>query len=59
MRSQLADAARRRLNENVSRMTAEERLAAFLAHCQLIAQLAAAGASVQRQPRNTVPWNAR
>jgi cell division protein FtsB len=59
MRSQLADAARRRLNENVSRMTAEERLAAFLAHCQLIAQLAGAGASVQRQPRNTVPQDAR
>ena len=59
MRSQLADAARRRLNEDVSRMTAEERLGAFLAHCQLIAQLARAGASVQRQPRNTVPRNAR
>jgi cell division protein FtsB len=45
MRSQLADAARRRLNEDVKRMTAEERLAAFLAHCQLIAQLAGAGAA--------------
>jgi hypothetical protein len=59
MRSQLADAARRRLNEEVKRMTAEERLAAFIAHCELIAQLAEAGASVQRQPRNTVPQNAR
>jgi Na+(H+)/acetate symporter ActP len=59
MRSKLADAARRRLNEDVSRMTAEERLAAFLAHCQLIAQLAGTGASVRRQPRNTVPRNAR
>jgi cell division protein FtsB len=59
MRSQLADAARRRLNEDVKRMTAEERLAAFLAHCQLTAQLAGAGASVQRQPRNTVPRDAR
>jgi cell division protein FtsB len=59
MRSQLADAARRRLNEDVKRMTAEERLAAFLAHCQLIAQLAGAGASVQRQPRDTVQRNAR
>ena len=59
MRSQLADAARRRLNEDVKGMTAEERLAAFLAHCQLIAQLAGAGASIQRQPRNSVPQNAR
>jgi len=59
MRSQLADAARRRLNEDVKRMTAEERLAAFLAHCQLITQLAEAGGSVQRQPQNTVPRNAR
>jgi cell division protein FtsB len=59
MRSRLADAARHSLNEDVKRMTAEERLAAFLAHCQLIAQLAGAGASVQRQPRNPVPQNAR
>ncbi|MBP1688120.1 MAG: hypothetical protein H6Q33_4263 [Deltaproteobacteria bacterium] len=40
-------------------MTAEERLAAFLAHGQLIAQLAGAGASVRRRRRNTVPQNAR
>jgi hypothetical protein len=59
MRSQLADAARRRLQEGVKLMTAEERLAAFLAHCQLIVQLAGAGASVQGQPRKTVPQNAR
>jgi len=59
MRSQLADTARRRLNEDVKRRTAEERLAAFLAHCQLIAQLAGAGASVKRQPRITVRKNAR
>jgi len=59
MRSQLAEAARSRLHADVSRMTAEERLAAFVAHCQLIAQLAGAGASFQRQPRNTVLRNAR
>jgi hypothetical protein len=59
MRSQLADAARRSLNDDIKVLTAEERLAAFLAHCQLIAQLAGAGASVQRQPRNTVPQDAR
>ena len=40
-------------------MTADERLAAFLAHCQLIAQLAGASASIQRRPREAVPRNAR
>jgi hypothetical protein len=59
MRSQLADAARRRLNEDVRLMTAEERLATFLAHCQLVAKLAGTGASVQRPPQNTVPQSAR
>jgi hypothetical protein len=59
MRSQLADAARRSLNEDVKRMTAEERLAAFLAHCQLITQLAGAAAPVKRQPQDVVPRNAR
>jgi len=58
MRLELAVAARCRLNEDVKCMTAEERLAAFLAHCQLIAQLAGAGASCQRQSRSTVPQNA-
>jgi hypothetical protein len=59
MRSQLADDARRRLEEDVKSMTAEERLAAFLAHCQLIAQLSVAGAPVKRQPQDAVPRNAR
>lgn len=58
MRSRLAEAARRSLNEDVKRMTAEERLAAFLAHSQLIAQLAVAGAAVERQPHEAVPRNA-
>ena len=40
MRSQLADAACRSLSEDVKRMTPEQRLAAFLSHCQLMAQLA-------------------
>jgi hypothetical protein len=53
MRSKLADAARHNLVEDVRRMTAEERLAAFLAQCQLIAQLATAGTSVQRRPRDS------
>ncbi len=58
MKSQLAEAARRSLNEDVKRMTAEQRLAAFLAHCQLMAQLASAGAAVQHRPRDAVPPNA-
>jgi hypothetical protein len=57
MRSQLADAALRSLNEDVKRLTAEQRLAAFLAHCQLVAQLRSAGEAVRR-PRDTVPRNA-
>jgi hypothetical protein len=59
MRSQLADAARHRLSEDVKRMTAEERLAAFLAHCQLIAQLAGARAPMKRQPQDAARRNAR
>jgi cell division protein FtsB len=58
MKSQLADAARRSLNEDVKRMTAEQRLAAFLAHCQLMARLASAGGHVQQRARNAVPLNA-
>jgi hypothetical protein len=53
MKSQLADAVRRSIREDVRRMTAEERLAAFLAHCQLMAQLASAGTISQPQPRET------
>jgi cell division protein FtsB len=59
MKSRLADAARRSLNEDVKRMTAEQRLAAFLAHCQLMAQLANAGAAGQLPPRDAVSPNAR
>jgi hypothetical protein len=40
MRSQLADAACRSLSEDVKRIAPEQRLAAFLSHCQFIAQLA-------------------
>jgi hypothetical protein len=58
MRSQLADAARRSLNEDVKRMTAEQRLAAFLAHCQLMAQLVSAGGAVQHRSRDAAPQNA-
>jgi hypothetical protein len=58
MKSQLADAARRSLSEDVKRMTPEQRLAAFLAHCQLIAQLHGAGAAVQQRPRRVAARNA-
>jgi hypothetical protein len=58
MKSQLADAARRSLNADVKRMTAEQRLSAFLAHCQLMVQLESAGAAVRQRPRDAVPRNA-
>jgi hypothetical protein len=58
MKSQLAEAARRNLTEDVRRMTAEQRLAAFLAHCQLMVQLNRAGGAIQHRPRHAVPRNA-
>jgi len=39
-------------------MTAEQRLAAFLAHCQLMAQLASAGGAVQHRRQRAVSRNA-
>jgi len=59
MKSRLANAARRNLQEELRRMTAEQRLAAFLAHCQLMAQLANAGAAGRRAARDPVSPNAR
>ena len=59
MKSRLAEAARRSLYEDLKRMTAEQRLAAFLAHCQLMAQLANAGVDGQHPPRDAVSPNAR
>jgi len=59
MKSRLADAARRSLQGDVKRLTAEQRLAAFLAHCQLMAQLASAGVTGQASPRDPVSPNAR
>jgi hypothetical protein len=58
MRSQLADAARRSVIEDVQRMTPEQRLAAFLSHCQLMAQLHSAGAAVQQRPQDVAARNA-
>jgi hypothetical protein len=46
------------LAQEVRRMTAEQRLAAFVAHCELMAELQSAGASVQHRPRRAVPRNA-
>jgi hypothetical protein len=58
MRSKLADAARRSLSDDVKRMTPEQRLAAFLAHCQLMAQLHGAGRAGQQGPRHVAARNA-
>jgi len=58
MKSQLAAAARRSLAEDVKRMTAEQRLAAFLAHCQLMAQLRNSGGAVQQRPQHVVARDA-
>jgi len=58
MRSQLADAACRSLREDVKRMTPEQRLAEFLSHCQLMAQLANSEVAGQHPPRNAVSPNA-
>ena len=43
MKSKLADQARQSLNEGLRRMTPEERLAAYVRHCQLMAQVRLAG----------------
>ncbi|MFZ8983156.1 MAG: hypothetical protein ACO4AL_03820 [Steroidobacteraceae bacterium] len=51
MKSRLADQARHRLLEDLRRMTPEERLAAHLRHCQLIAQLRLAGQDGKRLAR--------
>jgi hypothetical protein len=59
MKSQLADAARRSLRDDVRRTTAEQRLAAFLSHCQLMVQLANAGTAGPRPPRDLASPNAR
>ena len=51
MKSKLADQARQSLNEDLRRMTPEERLAAYVRHCQLLAQLRVAGQAAERSAR--------
>jgi hypothetical protein len=58
MKSRLASDARQDLNNELRRMTAEQRLGAFVAHCQLIVQLHRAGRAVQQRPRRTVTQRA-
>jgi hypothetical protein len=53
MKSKLADDARRRRNEDLGRMTPEDRLAAYDRHCQLLAQLRLEGEVVSTDRRNT------
>jgi hypothetical protein len=55
MRSPLADAARRSLSDDVKRMTAEQRLAAFLAHCQLMAHCTEQAEQSSKPPRSSIP----
>jgi hypothetical protein len=58
MKSPLADAARRDLYEDLRRMTPEQRLAAYLVHCQLMAQLRLAGRTGQPRQTNPAPRDA-
>ena len=55
MKSRLADEARQGLDDFLRRMTPEERLAAYVRHCQLMAQLRVAGrAAMRATPRRPV-----
>jgi hypothetical protein len=47
MKSKLAEDARRALLADTRRMTAEQRLAAYAMHCQLMARLRIAGATAR------------
>ena len=59
LESRPAEAARRSLYEDAKRLTAEQRLAEFLSHCRLMAQLANSEVAGQHPPRNEVSPNAR
>jgi len=47
MKSKLAEDARRALLADTRRMSAEQRLAAYAMHCQLMARLSIAGATAR------------
>jgi hypothetical protein len=55
MRSKLALAARNELLEVVRRLSPEQRLNAFLEHCQLMAALAAGGRARNPRDRRSTP----
>jgi hypothetical protein len=53
MQSKIAHESRRALLNVMLRMTPEQRLNAFLAHCQAMAQLKAAGERVRAVPQRS------
>jgi hypothetical protein len=55
MESQVADEAKCDLLRTSAALTPEERLDAFLAHCRLVAELAAAGERLRDLPSPEVP----
>jgi hypothetical protein len=58
MKSRLADIARRRLSEDLRRMTPEQRLAAYVFHCQLMSQLCLAGRTNHQRQKTSAPGHA-
>ncbi len=52
MESKVAKEAERALVEATQRLSPEERLNAFVAHCRLVTELYEAGQKVRSQPRN-------
>jgi hypothetical protein len=59
MRSRLATEAREALIADLRRMTPEERLAAYVRHCQLMAQVRLAGKEDTRATPNRLASDAR
>jgi hypothetical protein len=58
MKSRLAEHAREAQFADVRRMTAEQRLIAYLTHCQLMAKLQRAGADARAGRVDPVPPSA-
>jgi len=59
MKSTLAEASRRDLGRRVMQMTAEERLAAYVRHCQAIIELRDAGEAGRRRSSKDLVRDAR